>query len=331
MRYIAALAVLLAPACFSQDGTKTETSPTITPTSTWSGIYSFDLKNRYLGSITGGVFADQTVAWQDLDITRTFRSGTSMTITIWNSTGLTRSTWFKNFAYETDIDVNVSHKFGKYTVGAGADGLFLLYPGAGTHVLVADLKVSRMFVNGKNIFEPFVELQQYGLTNKMTTMHGGMYPLVGATYARKVTKRITVPARFHEGLDANGAFGLASGKALFYTESGLQFSIGSLSINLPKIGYGGSRGTSVPSKESNVGRRTLNRILGFVVAGISREMTGHFYFYKKWISPKIPSLATAAFSPPNSSAVFFSSVLCRTSISSPASVRSLLRYVIRYA
>ena len=155
MRYIATLAILLAPTCFAQDGTKTEISPTATPSSSWSGTYSLDLKNRYLGTMTGGVFADQTVAWQDLDVMRTFQNGTSMTITLWNSTGLTRSTWFKNFAYETDIDVNVSHKFGKYTVGGGG-WFFLLYPGIGTHVLVADLKASRAFAKGNNTLEPFI-------------------------------------------------------------------------------------------------------------------------------------------------------------------------------
>lgn len=239
MRYIAALAFLLLPTCFGQDGTKTEISPTATSPALWSATYSVDLKNRYLGTMTGGVFADQTVVWQDLDVTRTFQKNTSMTFTIWNSTGLTRSTWFKNFAYETDIDVNVSHKFGKYTVGGGG-WFFLLYPGIGTHVLVADLKVSRVFAGEKNTFEPFVEIQQYGLTNKMATMHGGTYPMVGATYARKVTRRITVPAHFHEGLDANGAFGLASRKSIFYTETGIRYEIGKSFSIAPKIGYGGS-------------------------------------------------------------------------------------------
>jgi hypothetical protein len=208
------------------------------PTPIWSGTYSANLKTRYFGSTVCATFANQGVAQQELDITRSLSGGrTSITATIWNSTGFTRA--FTTFAYETDIDLNVGHRFGKYDVGVGG-WLFLLNPKAGFAVSVIDARVSRTFSNGTNTVTPFVEVQRYGLTNRVAN-HGGIYPMIGATYSGKLNGRFAVVAQYHANYDANGGFGYKGGKLLFYTDLGLRIALGeSLSVIFPRFGYGGS-------------------------------------------------------------------------------------------
>jgi hypothetical protein len=227
----------LVTACFAQDVAKTETqTPAAAPTPAWSGEYRFDLLNKYLGSFTGGVFANQPVAWQELDVTRTWGK-TSLTWTLWNSTGFRDVC--STFACETDVDTKFSRQFGKYTASV-AEWFFLLNPTVGTHVLAADVKLSREFVAGDNTFTPYIEGQGYRLTNKMSTMHGGKYFFVGGTYKRSLPKKISVELHFHQGFDANGAFGAKSKTQIFFAEITPRFAITkSLSVG-PEVGYGGS-------------------------------------------------------------------------------------------
>ena len=78
--------------------------------SKWSGSFSSAVGNRYVGTTVCAVFADQTVIQSELDLTRAVRS-TTLTTTVWNSTGITPSTAFDTYAYETDVDINVAHRF----------------------------------------------------------------------------------------------------------------------------------------------------------------------------------------------------------------------------
>jgi hypothetical protein len=207
-------------------------------TPAWSGAYSADLKTRYLGSTVCADFANQGVVQQELDVTRNLDGGkTAVTASVWNSSGFTRG--FTTFAYETDFDLNVSHQFGKWTVGAGT-WLFFLNPKAGFDVSVLDAKASRTFSDGTNSVTPFVEVQRYGLTNRVAN-HGGTYPMLGFFYSRKLAKRFAIVSQFHANYDANGGFGYRSGKTLGYADAGLQLKLAdSFSITLPRVGYGGS-------------------------------------------------------------------------------------------
>ena len=177
-------------------------------------------------------------------MTRSIDGGkTSLTMTIWNSTGFDK--WFNSFAYETDFDMNVAHKFGKYAVSGGG-WAFLLYPGAGTHVLVLDGKISRSFSNGVDTIEPFFEIQRYTVTNKDVGFHGGTYPMVGTTYTRKLSGRLSLVTQFHENHDNDGGFGKRSGKSLFYADAGMRIAItDSMNITLPRFGIGGSWRTPI--------------------------------------------------------------------------------------
>jgi hypothetical protein len=231
-------ALLLVTACFAQDGTKTETSPVATLAPTWSGNYSIDLKSKYFGSTVCAIFGDQVVAQQLLSVTRSLGdSKTTLTMTFWNSTGFHE--WFQNSAYETDVYFTITHKFGKYVV-AVSPWMQITYPGAGTDVPLLDTKASRIFSNGTDTFQPFVELSWFGTTNKVS-YHGGFYPMVGATYARKLSRRLAVVSQFHENYDSNGGFGFRAGKSLFYSDTGLRVTLrDSLAITLPRVGVGGS-------------------------------------------------------------------------------------------
>jgi hypothetical protein len=217
----------------------------------WSGAYSVDLKNRYFGSTVCATFADEKVAQQELDITRNFHDGrTALTLNVWNSNG------FKNapdsFAYETDLDVNLTHKFGKYTASVG-EWVFYLNPSAGTNVNVIDAKMSRTFTKGKNALIPFAELQRYDVTNLTAVGRGGTYPIIGANWNRPLTGRFAVATQAHINYDANGGFNYKAGKSMYYAEAALTFAIDkSTTVTLPRFGFGGA--FNDPASGSYAGR-----------------------------------------------------------------------------
>jgi hypothetical protein len=217
----------------------------------WSGAYSVDLKNRYFGTTVCAVFADETVVQQELDVTRNFREGrTALTVSIWNSNG------FKNapdtFAYETDLDVNLTHRFGKYTASVG-EWVFYLNPAAGTNVNVLDAKVSRTFTKGKNSIIPFAELQRYDVTDANAIGHGGTYPILGASWNRPLAGRFAIATQAHINYDASGGFNNKGGKTLYYSEAALTFAVDkSTTITLPRFGFGGA--FNDPASDSHAGR-----------------------------------------------------------------------------
>ncbi|MDR3582229.1 MAG: hypothetical protein P4L67_03070 [Candidatus Pacebacteria bacterium] len=207
----------------------------------WSGNYSLDLKNRYFGTTVCGIFADEPVVQQDLDITRAFRGGrTALTVSIWNSNGFENAP--DTFAYETDLDVNVTHKFGKYTVSAG-DWIFFLTPVAGTNVNVISAKISRTITKGNNAFVPFAAIEHYDVTTLTSMGHGGNYPMIGTGWTGKLAKRFSIAAQAHANYDVNGGFNNGKGKALFYSEASLTFAVNeSTTLTLPRFGVGGGIG-----------------------------------------------------------------------------------------
>ena len=180
--------------------------------------------NRYVGTTVCAVFANQTVVQQEVDITRSVGK-TSISGTIWNSTGTTPSTWFNSYAYETDIDLNVARRIGKYDASIGG-WMFLLEPGAKTNVPVLDMKIARSLSRGHNIFTPFTETQWYGTTNgKAAGYYGGVYPMLGMAYERSLAERISFSSRFHTNYDAMGGFGKSAGKLVFSADAGLRISM----------------------------------------------------------------------------------------------------------
>lgn len=226
------VALIVAAPCFAQD------RATVTPT--WSGSYSNQVGNRYVGSTVCAVFGNQTVIQQELDITRHIGAKSSVTATIWNSTGITPSTWFGSYAYETDLDFNVGHRFGKYDTAVGG-WMFFLYPAAKTNVPVFDSKVSRGFVRGHNTFSPFFETQWYGTTNpKDAGYHGGVYPRWGVAYSRPLAERVSLVAQFYTNYDASGGFGMTQGKFMFYGETVLQLAVNHSMIVMARAGIVGS-------------------------------------------------------------------------------------------
>ena len=94
--------------------------------------------------------------------------------------------------------------------------------------------------NGTDTFEPFTEISWFGTTNKVD-YHGGVYPMAGANYTRKLSRRFAVASQFHENYDANGGFGFRAGKSTFYGEVGLKIALSeSFTITVPRISVGGS-------------------------------------------------------------------------------------------
>jgi hypothetical protein len=59
----------------------------------WSGNYSAAFGDRYAGTTVCAVFANQTVFQHSLTIARASEK-TNVAVTIWNSAGITPSTWF---------------------------------------------------------------------------------------------------------------------------------------------------------------------------------------------------------------------------------------------
>jgi hypothetical protein len=241
---IVVLALLFAAlCCFAQDGASTSTP-------TWSGAWSADIKNHYWGSTVSAVFADQLVAQQELDINRRVGEKTTVALSLWDSKGFHDS--FRTFADETDVSIGVTQKVGKFTV-SGTGSIFFLYPGAGTHVLVLDGKISRTFSRGGNTVTPYLEVQHYTLTNKDVGYGGGLYPMVGLAYERKLTSRFSLAALFHENWDMDGGFGKTKGSNLFYAELGLRIAVTeSFSVTLPRVAYGGA--WDDPARDTYCGR-----------------------------------------------------------------------------
>ena len=208
-------------------------------TSKWNGSFSSAVGNRYVGTTVCAIFANQTVVQSELDLTRTARS-TTFTFTAWNSTGITPSTAFDTYAYETDVDINVAHRFGKYDVGAGG-WMFFLTQTAKTDVPVGDLKISRDLTHGKNSFTPFTETQWYGTTNsKAAGYHGGVYPMFGVAYSRPISERTTFLSQVHANYDANGGFGKIQGKTMFATDASLKFALARSFVATAHAGLVGS-------------------------------------------------------------------------------------------
>lgn len=196
--------------------------PSVGPTK-WSGSVSSTAGNRYVGATVCAPFANQTVVQSEFDVTRTSKS-TTLTVTVWNSTGLIPSTAFKTNAYETDVDINVTHRFGKYNFAVGG-WMFFLNPTAKTDAPVGDLKVSRDFVRGKNSFAPFAEVQWYGTTDsKAAGFHGGVYPMIGVAYSRPIVERVVFTSQVHTNYDVSGGFGHAQGKTMLATDASLKFA-----------------------------------------------------------------------------------------------------------
>ena len=195
--------------------------------------------NRYVGTTVCAIFANQTVVQSELDLTRTARA-TAFTFTVWNSMGITPSTAFDTYAYETDVDINVARRFGKYDVSAGG-WMFFLTTAAKTDVPVGDLKVSRNFMHGKNFFTPFTETQWYGTTSsKAAGYHGGVYPMLGVVYSRPISERITFYSQVHANYDANGGFGKAQGKSMLATDASLKFALAKSFVATAHAGLVGS-------------------------------------------------------------------------------------------
>jgi hypothetical protein len=239
---VVSLFVAIFPVTFAvaQDGT-TATEKVSPPVSAcaWTGTYTFDMFSHYFGTTVDATFANQGVAQEAITTTRCLDHGKgAVSFTVWNSTGFRR--WYQNNAYETDVDLNVSRRIGKYDASIGG-WMFHMNPNNKTDVAVVDAKVSRTFARGKNVLTPYAEVQHYGLTNRATAgCHGGSYPMVGVAYDRKLTNRISVASLFHENYDANGGFGFKSGKSLFYVEAGLRIALGErIAITVPRLGYGG--------------------------------------------------------------------------------------------
>ena len=213
---------VFAAACQAQDNATIAT----TKTPKWSGNYSAAFGNRYVGTTVCATFANQAVFQHSLTIARTDEK-TSIAGTVWNSTGVTPSTWFTTYASETDIDFNVDRRFGKYDVGVGG-WMFFLEPGAKTNVPVFDAKIARDLVLGRNTVTPFTETQWYGTTNaKDAGYHGGVYPMLGVTYSRPLTERVSLSSQFHANYDASGGFGKTKGKSMFSVEAALRFVMNS--------------------------------------------------------------------------------------------------------
>lgn len=229
----------------------------------WSGIYRADIKNRYLGTTTCGIFADEPVIQQELDVARTFHNGrTALTVSVWNSTGFSNAP--DTYAFETDVNTNLSHMFGKYTVSVG-DWIFYLTPIAGTNVNIIDAKVSRTFIGDKNIVVPFVEIQRFDPTRRTAIGHGGSFPMIGFGWNRRLTKRFSIETLAHANYDANGTFGRRARKTLVRFEGGLTTRLGeSTTLTLPRFEFGG--GINDPASGENAGR-PLKTVWG---AGISK-------------------------------------------------------------
>jgi len=218
---------------------------------TWSANYAAAVGNRYVGTTVCAIFANQTVMQHSLTITHASEK-TSVSATVWNSTGVTPSTWFDTYAYETDVDLNIAHRIGKYDIGVGG-WVFFLNPTAKTDVLIFDGKVSRNLIRGHNTFAPFTEAQWYGVTNaKDSGTHGGAYPMAGIIYGRPLSERISLSSQFHANYDATGGFGKAKGKTVFSVEAGLRFAMNASTALTARAGLVGS--FNDPARDTYAGR-----------------------------------------------------------------------------
>lgn len=231
MRFVF-VALSFMTACLAQDATRTD----VVQTPTWSGSYTADFKSRYFGSTVCEIFADQKVLQQEVDVTKQLDAKTSITGMVWNSTGFTGG--FRTFAAETDAGISMNRKIGRFDL-SGTAWLFFLNPTAGFDVFVLDAKASRTFAPGRNRITPFAGIQNYALTNKVAN-HGGVYPMVGAAYERKLTSHLSLVGQAHGNYDVRGGFGEKSGKMLFYSEAGFRITLSESTAITPRVGLGGS-------------------------------------------------------------------------------------------
>ena len=235
VRYGALAALLIAiPCSHAQDGMQT----TITAAApTWSGTWTAEVKDHYFGRMVDAIFADETVLQQSLDVNRRLGDKTSFSIMLWNSKGFHNN--FGGYADETDAGLGISRKVGRFVV-SGSAWIFFLYPGAGTDVSVLDAKAARAFVFGNNTITPYLQVQRYGLTNHEVPFHGGVYPMAGADYERRIGERITLAVHYHEGYDLDGGFGQTQGAHIFYTDIAPAIRVtGSFSIIPVRAALGG--------------------------------------------------------------------------------------------
>ncbi len=216
-----------------------ENSSPVPKSRKWNGVFSSTAGNRYVGTTICAVFANQTVVQSKLDLARMARA-TTFTFTVWNSTGITPSTAFKTDAYETDVDINVAHRFGTYDISAGG-WMFFLNPTAKTDVLVGDLKISRNFTNGKNFFTPFTEVQWYGTTKSTGSgLHGGIYPMFGVAFNRPISERTRFSSEVHTNYDVSGGFSKRQGSTMLAMDTSLGFSITKPFTIIAHTGFVGS-------------------------------------------------------------------------------------------
>ena len=233
---VVALLFLVASLGLTQDGAPKDS--TSTP-STWSGSWNAEVKNHYFGPVVGAVFADEPVVWNVLTLNRRLDAKTTISATLWNSEGFERAS-FGTFANETDLVLGLSRSVGKFAVSA-TGSIFLLNPNAGFDALVLQTRVSRTFARGRSAVTPYLETQWYGVTKNVDGLHGGLYPFVGANYARKLNGQLSLLAHYHEHRDLSGAFNKRKNANLFYAETGLRIAVTeSFSVTAPRIGYGGS-------------------------------------------------------------------------------------------
>jgi hypothetical protein len=238
MRHYAAFVVLFLATIagvFAQDGAPTTATSTAAPT--WSVSWNGKLAPNYFGSILCGVFADQLVFQEEIDLARRVGEKTTVTGMIWNSKGFHDS--FHTFADETDAGIGISRKVGAFTV-SGSGWIFFLYPGAGTDALILDGKISRTFTHAGNTLTPYIEIQHDGVTNKDVGYHGGTYPMAGISYERKLCGRFSLAALYHENWDVDGGFGKKKGSNLFYSEAEVRFAATESFTIAPGVVYGGS-------------------------------------------------------------------------------------------
>ena len=162
---------------------------------------------------------------------------TRVTGAVWDSIGQRP---YKTFATETDTTVSVTRKLGEGITLEGTGSVFFLTPTAGFNVLVGDVKFSRTFAHGGNTVTPIVELQAYRLTNRVT-VGGGLYPMIGAAYDRKIVGQLSLAMNGHEVWDINGGFGFRKRSNLIYLETGLAWTLTkSLTLTVPRIAFGGA-------------------------------------------------------------------------------------------
>lgn len=179
------------------------------------------------------------VSQSELKISRT-AGLTRETARVWTSTGVTPSTWYTTYAYETDVGFDVARSFGSYEIDAGS-WIAFLNPRANTDVPALDVKVGHPFTSGRSTINPFAEVQWYGTTDaKSAGYHGGVYPMAGAEYRTPLTEHIVLALQARTSYDALGGFGKRQGGIMLSTESSLTIPLANLLVAMAHAGLVGS-------------------------------------------------------------------------------------------